>query len=134
MPPTETRRGVNLGTIDWRQGLGGIFILVGFAIIIVAWVGASGTNDSSSQFSYAISGGLGGGACVIVGAMLMIAFEHHLDRSTLLRLHQRLDQLESGLAGEFDHIQESINDLVTPTGVLDSPAPDGPATRRSRTR
>ncbi|MHB1711115.1 MAG: hypothetical protein ACYCV7_06910 [Acidimicrobiales bacterium] len=133
MAPSDSRPGTHgLDNVDWRQGLGALFIAIGFVIIVVAWYGASGTNSVASEFSYAISGGIGGGAAVIVGAMFLISYEHYLDRGTLAALQGRIEHLEVALATEFDHVLQEIHAASARTDGASATSMGEPVARWAR--
>lgn len=57
-----------------------LFTVAGFVLIVLAWNGAASLDRVPGQLPYAISGGLGGLALVLVGGSLAIV--HELRRST----------------------------------------------------
>lgn len=89
-----------LSTLDWRQTLGGAFILAGIAGVMVAWFGISGTLDPGKQMPYLASGGIGGAALIAIGVTLFLSFEHARDRAALADVLDRLDRLEQRLDAE----------------------------------
>ena len=120
--------------MDWRQLLGGLLVVAGIVVVIVGWYHASGTNNTTAQFSYTISAGFGGGAMVILGAVFFIAYEHYLDRRTMIELEERLGRLERGTAGEFDNMLDEIRTFLVADGVVlrsGEPIPET-SPRRSR--
>jgi hypothetical protein len=55
-------------------GVGVVSMVLGVVLIVVAYVGVSGTTSVPDQMSYAVSGGLLGLAAVIIGSSLVIRF------------------------------------------------------------
>ena len=54
--------------------VGWALIGVGIVLVVSGYWGASGTSVISEQIPYAISGGVGGLACVVVGTSLVVRF------------------------------------------------------------
>jgi hypothetical protein len=101
-PVQSAREGLaSLRKLDWRQALGGIFILVGLLALALGWLGIARTSKTYEQLSFLLSGGLGGLGLIGVGAVLLTSYEHFLDRFAIARLEARLDRLEAtGAWGE----------------------------------
>jgi len=59
--------------ITWMLIPGALCVLVGFAAIVLGWVGASHTARQIEQIPYLISGGLLGVALVVLGGLLLSA-------------------------------------------------------------
>jgi hypothetical protein len=60
---------------EQRLLLAGIVLMpVGLVLVLVGYLGASGTTQLSSQIPYLISGGLMGLGCTIVGAALFLRY------------------------------------------------------------
>lgn len=106
----ERRSAEAVPMLDWRQVLGGAFITVGVVMLVAGWVGISGTKNTYDQLSYFLSGGLGGAASVIIGATVLVTFEHYTDRQALARVDDRLAQLESRLSVEFALLSDSVTE------------------------
>jgi hypothetical protein len=96
--------------LDWRQVLGGALIAVGVVMLTAGWIGISGTKNTYDQLSYFLSGGLGGAAAVIIGATVLVAYEHYTDRQALAQIDNRLAQLESRLSVEFALLSETVTE------------------------
>jgi hypothetical protein len=94
--------------MDWRQAAGVLFILLGVAAVIGAWIGVSGSVLASDQLSYLTSGGLGGLVAVSIGMLLLVSYEHTCDRRALESVATRLQILEEGLADEFAHLYDAM--------------------------
>jgi hypothetical protein len=93
---------------DPRQSLGMFLIGLGVIVLMIAWWGVSGTADTVDQLSY-IGTGVCAGACfLVVGTVLLVACEHTRDRDAIQELSTQLRRLEEGLAGEFDHMEETL--------------------------
>jgi hypothetical protein len=106
----ETSNSVRLGRgaraqVNWRQAAGVLLLLGGAVMIFLGWWGLSGTYHTSAQLSYFMAGGVGGAAVMACGIGLFISCEHVSDRASMAKLVERLDQLEFGLAAEFDTLR-----------------------------
>src|SRR5689334_21216753 len=66
--------------LDWRQVLGGLFIVGGFISLVAGYIGISGTKETYDQLTYFLSNGLGGAAAIVVGCTILIVREHVVDR------------------------------------------------------
>lgn len=53
---------------------GAVLMPVGLVLVLVGYLGASGTTELSSQVPYLISGGLLGLGCTVVGAALFLRY------------------------------------------------------------
>jgi hypothetical protein len=108
---TRTRSGT-LHALDWRQVLGGGLVLVGLVVLGVGWWRISGTTKTNAQLTYLFSGGLIGGALVVIGATVLVAYEHYVDRLALAALKRHVDtrlaDLEAAVAGEFDILYSKL--------------------------
>jgi hypothetical protein len=58
----------------WLFTLGGVFITLGLALVVVGWIGASRTVLVAGQIPYLISGGLLGLAFVFLGGFLYFGY------------------------------------------------------------
>jgi hypothetical protein len=62
-------------TTEQRLLLGGIVLMpLGLVLVLIGYLGASGTTQLTSQVPYLISGGLLGLGCTIVGAALFLRY------------------------------------------------------------
>jgi hypothetical protein len=68
----RTRGGGNLDR--WLLLLGGVLIPLGFLLVVLGWIGASGTPLLFEQIPYVISGGLLGLALVFAGGFVYFAY------------------------------------------------------------
>ena len=98
-----------------RQVLAGALVLVGLLAIAVGWFGAGGNNDVWQQIPFLVSGGIGGAALVALGVVAYLSYEHLEDRRAVATLVDRLDELELGLAGEFDALAAEVRGLAAST-------------------
>jgi hypothetical protein len=80
--------------LDWRQALGGLFIVGGFISLVAGYIGISGTKETYDQLSYFLSNGLGGAAAIVVGSTILIIREHVEDRQAMRMIDERLCRLE----------------------------------------
>lgn len=93
--------------LDWRQALGGVLILVGVVLLGVGWYQVSGTTDTFTQLTYFLSCGIGGASAIVIGATVLVIFEHVTDRRALQQIDDRLIQMENRHAVEFALLSES---------------------------
>lgn len=91
-----------------RQVAAGALVLSGLLAIAVGWFGAGGNSDVWEQIPFLISGGIGGAALVAIGIVVHLSYEHLEDRRSVSLLLDRLDELELGLAGEFDALADEL--------------------------
>ena len=75
-------------TTEQRLLVGGLAAMpIGLLLIVIGYVGASGTTELSSQIPYLISGGLLGLGLIVVGAVLFLRYSlARFMRFWLLRL------------------------------------------------
>jgi hypothetical protein len=63
------------GNLDrWLLLLGGVLMPLGFLLVVLGWIGASGTGLLFEQIPYMISGGLLGLALVVAGGFVYFAY------------------------------------------------------------
>jgi hypothetical protein len=105
----EMRHAARLSTLDWRQAIGGGFLLMGLLARVLGWWGVSGTLSTADQLSYLLSGGLAGAALIATGLTLLVSYEHAADRVAIGYLGEQLALLEDRLAGEFDAVHERFD-------------------------
>lgn len=86
----------------WLQVAGVLCLALGAIAVIVGWFGVSGTEDVWRQMPYFVSGGIGGTCLISVGVLSLLAYEHRQDRAYVADLLRQQQELEFGLAGEFD--------------------------------
>ncbi|HEX4978482.1 MAG TPA: hypothetical protein VFV35_00310 [Acidimicrobiales bacterium] len=95
-----------------RQVAAAALVAIGLLAIAVGWFGAGGNNDVWEQIPYLISGGIGGAALVALGVVVYVSYEHLEDRRCITELVDKLDELELGLAGEFDALSDELRGVV----------------------
>jgi hypothetical protein len=62
-------------TVEQRLLTAGVVLMpLGVVLVLVGWYGASGTDESTDQMSYLISGGVLGLALAVVGAALFLRY------------------------------------------------------------
>jgi hypothetical protein len=112
-----TRLRVRSGSPSTEQRLhlaGVVLMPLGLVLVLIGYVGASGTTQLSSQVPYLISGGLLGLGCTVVGAalflryslgrylrfwLLRLIFEEHTTADRQVEALERLgDQIVQGRA------------------------------------
>jgi len=54
--------------------LGILLVVLGIALVLAGWYGASGVGTIAEQFPYLLSGGVLGLACVIIGSVLFARY------------------------------------------------------------
>jgi hypothetical protein len=59
--------------VRWMLVPGSIAVILGFAVMVLGWVGAARTAREIEQIPYLISGGLIGLALVMVGGLLLVS-------------------------------------------------------------
>lgn len=97
-PVEGARQGLaSLRVLDWRQALGGAFMLAGLLALALGWFGIARTAKSHEQLSFLLSGGLGGIGLIGVGAVLFMSYEHYLDRVAVAQLDERLVRVETAI-------------------------------------
>jgi hypothetical protein len=92
------------GNLDrWLLLLGGVLMPLGFLLVVLGWIGASGTPLVFEQIPYMISGGLLGLSLVFAGGFVYFAYWQTLlvreSRTAQEVLQASLLRLESLLAG-----------------------------------
>jgi hypothetical protein len=92
------------GNLDrWLLLTGGVLMPLGFMLVVLGWIGASGTPLLFEQIPYLISGGLLGLALVFTGGFVYFAYWLTLlvreSRTAREDLQASLTRLESLLAG-----------------------------------
>lgn len=95
-PPTSAPRPL-IGSLDWRQSVGGALIVVALVVIAITWFQISGTLEPGKQMPYVISGGLTAAVLCAAGVTFLVAYEHVCDRAAIEELYQRVDTLEDSV-------------------------------------
>lgn len=95
----------------WLQVVGAVLSALGVVAVIIGWFGVSGTDEVWRQVPYFVSGGIGGSCLISLGVLALLAYEHRQDRSYVADLLRQQQELEFGLAGEFDALLQRIEEL-----------------------
>jgi hypothetical protein len=97
-------------TTEERLLVAGLALMpIGVVLIIVGYIGASGTTEFSSQVPYLISGGLLGLGLIIVGAVLFLRYSFaRFMRFWLLRLIYEARTSTRSQADALDRLGELI--------------------------
>jgi hypothetical protein len=98
------RTGASAGSLDrWLLFAGALLMPLGIALIVVGWVGASGTTLGYQQNDYLISGGILGLALVVAGGFTYFAYWQTVrireSRTQTAALTSAIGRLETLLAG-----------------------------------
>lgn len=75
---------------QWDRLLGVAFAVIGLIVLIVGWLGVSGTPYLAEQIPYVVGDGLGGLFCLGVAAVLWLSADLHDEWRKLDRLEQAL--------------------------------------------
>ena len=90
--------------VRWMLVPGSIAVVLGFAVMLLGWIGAARTAREIEQIPYLISGGLIGLALVMLGGLLLV--------STFWVAVLRKLQAEQGTgADELDALRRRVADL-----------------------
>lgn len=92
----------------WLQVAGVVCLALGAIAVIIGWFGVSGTDDVWRQMPYFVSGGIGGTCLISLGVLALLAYEHRQDRAYVADLLRQQQELEFGLAGEFDALLQKF--------------------------
>jgi hypothetical protein len=71
--------------VHWDRALAWTLVTAGVVVLLFGWDGVASTPFPAEQMSYLVSGGIGGGLMIVVGAALLISADlrdewHKLDR------------------------------------------------------
>jgi hypothetical protein len=80
-----------------RPVIGWVLLGVGALIILIGWIGVSGTPVVAKQIPYVVSGGIGGVLLAILGAYFLGTEELRKDSGRLDRLERMVDDLHEVL-------------------------------------
>ncbi len=75
---------------EWDRALAYLLIAAGASLVLVGWVGVSGTPFVADQLSYLASGGVGGLFLLALGLALLMSADHHDE-------WRKLDSIEAAL-------------------------------------
>lgn len=95
----------------WLQVAGIVSLALGAIAVIIGWFGVSGTDEVWRQMPYFVSGGIGGTCLISLGVLSLLAYEHRQDRAYVADLLRQQQELEFGLAGEFDALLQKFATL-----------------------
>jgi hypothetical protein len=85
-----------------RPVIGWVLLGVGAFIILIGWIGVSGTPVVAKQIPYVVSGGIGGVLLAILGAYFLGTEELRKDSGRLDRLERMVDELHEVLLSQTD--------------------------------
>ena len=85
-----------------RPVIGWVLLGVGALIILIGWIGVSGTPVVAKQIPYVVSGGIGGVLLAILGAYFLGTDELRKDSGRLDRLERMVDELHETLLAHPD--------------------------------
>lgn len=115
------RTGASAGSLDrWLLIVGAVLMPLGVALIVLGWVGESGTTLAYQQNDYLISGGILGLALVVAGGFTYFAYwqtvrirESRAQTAALARAIGRLETLlAGGAASEVTGIETPVQTFV----------------------
>jgi hypothetical protein len=97
-------------TTEQRLLVGGLAAMpIGLVLIVVGYIGASGTTELSSQIPYLISGGVLGLGLIVVGAVLFLRYSlARFMRFWLLRLIYEERTRSEGQVAALDRLGDLI--------------------------
>lgn len=78
---------------QWDRVTAALMVLVGVIMLLIGWIGVSGTGLSAEQMPYVISGGLGGIVLVAIGCTLWLSADLQDEWRRLDALEKRLEEL-----------------------------------------
>lgn len=121
-----SRRSTSNDLVRWMLVPGSVAVLLGFAAMALAWVGAARTAREIEQIPYLISGGLVGLALVVLGGLLLVST---FWVAVLRKLHEEAD---ARAQAQLEQLQERLADLETsrPAAQPGKRAPRSPSGRR----
>jgi hypothetical protein len=98
------RSGASEGRLDrWLLATGAILMPIGIVLIVIGWIGASGTTLTYQQNDYLISGGILGLALVVAGGFTYFAYWQTVrireGRTQAAAMTQAIGRLETLLSG-----------------------------------
>ena len=102
-----------------RPVIGWVLLGIGALIILIGWIGVSGTPVVAKQIPYVVSGGIGGVLLAILGAYFLGTEELRKDSGRLDRLERMVDELHEILLARPD--------APTPSSHADAPGTNGHA-------
>lgn len=80
---------------QWDRALAGLLAVLGVLLLLLGWVGVSGTGYVSRQLPYMISGGLGGVFLLAVSGTLLLSADLRDEWRELRAIRLRLDTMDA---------------------------------------
>lgn len=77
---------------QWDRVLAGVAVLAGAILLLIGWIGVSGTGFVSEQLPYIASEGLGGVFLLGLGGMLWLSADLRDEWRELRAIRKRLDE------------------------------------------
>lgn len=101
-----------------RPVIGWVLLGIGALIILIGWIGVSGTPVVAKQIPYVVSGGIGGVLLAILGAYFLGTEELRKDSGRLDRLERQVADLHEVLLARSDapSLAERRSDSVGTNG------------------
>lgn len=88
---------------NWDRVLAVTLVLAGVVILIVGWIGVSGTGLVAEQNPYLISAGLGGIGLLVVGCTTWLSSDLQDEWRRLDAIEERLEMLETAPPWSVEH-------------------------------
>lgn len=85
-----------------RPVVGWVLLGVAALVILIGWIGVSGTPVVAKQIPYVVSGGIGGVLLALLGAYFLGTEELRKDSGRLDRLEQMVNELHDALLARSD--------------------------------
>jgi hypothetical protein len=101
-----------------RPVIGWVLLGVAALVILIGWIGVSGTPVVAKQIPYIVSGGIGGVLLAVLGAYFLGTEELRMDSGRLDRLERMVDELHDTLLSRADApaATNHAEDAPTPNG------------------
>jgi hypothetical protein len=110
---------------EWDRVLGFSLIALGAVLLVLGYLGVSGSPYVAEQLSYIVSGGLGGLFLLGAGATLLILADLHDE-------WRKLDRVEAMLSGEIPFPARPQTNGSSPAPAAGAPATVAPAPAGTR--
>jgi hypothetical protein len=79
---------------QWDRVLGVLAVVVGAVVLVLGYLGVSGTSYPAEQLPYLISGGLVGLVVIGIGGTLWLSADLRDEWLKLSQIHEELERLE----------------------------------------
>ena len=101
-----------------RPVIGWVLLGVAALVILIGWIGVSGTPVVAKQIPYVVSGGIGGVLLAVLGAYFLGTEELRKDSGRLDRLERMVDELHNTLLTRADAppVADHTEDSTTANG------------------